>query len=190
MPTRDYVLAVARIVPENNIDLLLDAVEHLPTRPMVVIVGSSNYQHPTVKRIEDLQRRGAIYALGHVNDEGLLNELWANAGAYWHGHSVGGTNPSLLQALGAGAPTVALDTPFNREVLAGLTVQLVDADPDALARRLSDILSNQLLADQLRERGKAIVASRYNWAAVCESYRSVLEELAARPLRRGRRSGP
>ena len=55
--------------------------------------------------------------LGHVHDQELLADLWAHCAVYLHGHSVGGTNPALLQALGAGSPTLALDTPFNREVL-------------------------------------------------------------------------
>ena len=57
--------------------------------------------------------------LGGVWDQQLLDQLYANAFTYLHGHSVGGTNPSLLRALGASAATIAYDVDFNREVLGG-----------------------------------------------------------------------
>ena len=91
----------------------------LPKSTRVVVVGDSNYDHAT--HWPDSERSRPLAAsswLGHLDDQELLDELWANAGVYWHGHSVGGTNPALFQALGAGAPTLALDTPFNREVVA------------------------------------------------------------------------
>ena len=59
----------------------------------------------------------------------LLNELWANAAAYVHGHSVGGTNPSLLQALGAGAPTLALDTALQQRGAALLRSAVLATTP-------------------------------------------------------------
>ena len=51
-----------------------------------------------------MQGEGKLKWLGHVNDQRLLSRLWSNAAVYFHGHSVGGTNPALLQALGSGGP--------------------------------------------------------------------------------------
>jgi glycosyltransferase involved in cell wall biosynthesis len=178
LPRRDYVLVVARIVPENSVDLLLDAVALLRDRPEVVIVGSSNYGNPTTSRLERLASDGIVHWLGHVHDQDLLNELWANAGVYWHGHSVGGTNPALLQALGAGAPTIALDTVFNREVV-GADDQLVVGDPASLAALLERVLSSADLASSLRLRGQELIATRYPWADVCAAYEGLLRELSA-----------
>ena len=59
----------------------------------------------------------SVFWLGHVADDQRLLSLWKNCGAYFHGHSVGGTNPALVQAMANGAPTVARDTVYNREVL-------------------------------------------------------------------------
>ena len=58
-----------------------------------------------------------VQFVGSIWDQDLLDELYANATSYIHGHSVGGTNPSLLRAMGQGAPVLALDVVFNREVL-------------------------------------------------------------------------
>jgi thymidylate kinase len=178
LPTHGYVLVVARLVPENNAELLLDAVEALPSPPPVVVVGDSNYEHPTVQRTRRLAQAKKVHWLGHVDDEMLLDELWANAGVYWHGHSVGGTNPALLQALGAGAPTIALDTPFNREVI-GRPDQLVPQDAGLLSDRIARVLQSSSLAEDYRDWGRRTVAERYSWDAVCSEYERVLERLAS-----------
>jgi hypothetical protein len=144
----------------------------------VVLVGAANYDHATVRRVRTLADAKRIHWLGHVHDQDLLDELWANAAVYWHGHSVGGTNPGLLQALGAGAPTIALDTPFNREVI-DHDDQLIDSNAVALGERISALLQSPALAQTFRDRGRRIVSTRYSWDSVCEAYETLLEELAA-----------
>ena len=189
LPVDGYVLVVARLVPENNVDLVLDALPHLPLGTPLVIVGDANYEHTTVKRVRALADGIRVHWLGHVDDQGLLDELWANAAVYWHGHSVGGTNPGLLQALGAGAPTLALDTPFNREVV-GHDDQLVEPEPRALAERITSLLGSTSLAETFRARGQHIVGSRYAWPAVCAEYELLLERLVAQDASGQRRDVP
>jgi glycosyltransferase involved in cell wall biosynthesis len=179
LPLGRYILAVARIVPENNIDLLLDAVELLPERPEIVVVGDGNYLHPTIERLKSLDDQGRVKWIGRVDDQVLLDQLWAHAGVYWHGHSVGGTNPALLQALGAGAPTIALDTPFNREVLDGGD-QLVPHDAGKLAYALKDVLLSSSRAANMTKVGQERIRSKYSWDRICKEYEEVLLLLAER----------
>jgi glycosyltransferase involved in cell wall biosynthesis len=171
---KSYVLVVARLIPENNIELALDALELVSTRRQAVIVGSANYDSPLESRLRDLDQRGRVRWLGHVSDQELLVQLWANSGAYVHGHSVGGTNPGLLQALGAGAPTLALDTVFNREVIRH-DEQLFTADPHDLASRLDGVLGDRDTQSRLAEHGRTVVSDRYSWDDVCSAYLQVLE---------------
>jgi glycosyltransferase involved in cell wall biosynthesis len=180
LPSSGYLLAVMRIVPENNLDLLLDALDHLPRSIPTVVVGDSNYKHPTVHRLRNMSNAGRVTALGHVNDQDLLNDLWMNCAVYWHGHSVGGTNPSLLQAMGAGAPCLALDTPFNREVLDN-DEHLVNGEPKAVAKSVEAILESPDRAQRMREWGRRVIADRYTWQAICQSYEDVLLKLAKQP---------
>ena len=98
-----------------------------------------------------------------------------------HGHSVGGTNPSLLQAMGAGAPVLALDTPYNREVI-GNQEQLFPADAPSLGARIRQILSDRIRAERWVEQSKATIANRYSWQDVADRY------LEALSLARDRRS--
>jgi glycosyltransferase involved in cell wall biosynthesis len=178
-----YALVVARLIPENNVELTLDALELLDgRRPQAVIVGSANYASPLEGRLRELDTRGRLKWLGHVHDQELLTQLWANCGVYVHGHSVGGTNPALLQALGAGAPTLALDTVFNQEVVER-EEQLFPPDATALASRLVTILRDPNIRNRFVEHGRTVVGERYAWADVSRSYMAALED--ARDLARG-----
>lgn len=173
-----YALVVARLIPENNVDLTLDALEIGAQFPLVV-VGDANYSSPIVGRLNRLQERGLVRWLGHVSDQELLTQLWSNSGVYIHGHSVGGTNPALLQALGAGAPTIALDTVFNREVVAN-EEQLYPCDPVELGNLTRRILTEPELRSRWSALGKKKVAERFSWSDVSEQYLDALERAVAK----------
>jgi glycosyltransferase involved in cell wall biosynthesis len=173
-----YLLVVARLVPENNVELFLDAVEGLPARPPVVVVGSANYRCATTRRLEEMHAGGDVQWLGHVDDQTLLGQLWSNCRLYVHGHSAGGTNPALLQALGFGAPTLALDTVFNREVLNPFPRALYPAETEGLR----DIIARELRepgshATPIRQ-GQSLVRMSYAWEDICAEYESLLVEAA------------
>lgn len=173
-----YLLVVARLVPENNVELFLDALDELPADVPAVVVGSANYESPVLRRIEHARRRRPnLLATGHISDQELLSQLWGHACIYFHGHSVGGTNPALLQALGHGSPTLALDTPYNREVLQRPD-QLVPRSATALAQRIGSLLQDTDARHALGGRGRSTVSERYRWDDVCRSYRRLLIELA------------
>lgn len=173
---RSYVLVVARLVPENNIDLILDAIERLPQATQVVMVGDANYRSPLTERLLRLSaRRRELRWLGHLDDQELLTDLWAHCGIYVHGHSAGGTNPALVQALGARCPTVAFDTPFNREVL-GRRDQLFRSSED-LAELIGSVLGSVESRESLARRGPEIVRTRYTWESVLEAYTTLLTRM-------------
>lgn len=175
-----FILAVARLVPENNIELLLDALDRLPSTIPAVIVGSATKPSALVRRLEHLSHsRPNFHWLGHISDQTMLKQLWGNAALYFHGHSVGGTNPALLQALGFGAPTIALETPYNAEVLAHPD-QLVPLDAASLAAKIEDYYGDLDKRVTTALRGRRIVAERYSWEKVVKEYAAVLDELAAR----------
>jgi glycosyltransferase involved in cell wall biosynthesis len=179
-----YVLSVARLVPENNIHLLLDSAPALRERGLrTVVVGTGVGKTPLEDRIGAMAAAEEVTWLGHVHDQELLTQLWANCTAYVHGHSVGGTNPSLLQALGTGAPVVAFDTPFNLEVLADPS-RLYGPSPGALTERVAEVVDLPDRRQELVAAGRRIVAERYTWEGVCASYQRELESLVRR--RRGR----
>lgn len=172
-----YILVVARLVPENNVDLLLDAVEKLNGRYRTVVVGSAVGDAPIEQRLREMQRTSNVLWLGHVSDQQLLQQLWQHCGVYVHGHSVGGTNPALLQALGAGSPTVAFDTVFNREVVRE-ACPTYRKDAGELAQLLVRVMEDDMQRRRLSAAGQEIIRQRYTWEQVCADYLEVLDDLA------------
>lgn len=170
-----YVLVVARFVPENTIREFLDAVPLIQHASEIVIVGSSGYGGDLDANVAALAARDArVKWLGHISDDRRIDSLWQHAGVYFHGHSVGGTNPALVQAMACGAPVVARDTPYNREVLGegGVFVR-----PTAGA--ISQAITLQL-ANRSRDKvaiGRQRVVDLYNWPAVCSAYEKGLRNL-------------
>lgn len=176
-----YALVVARLVPENNVDLFLDALDRIGSNCPAVVVGGSRQDTELVARLRARARARTDFRwLGHVSDGALLEQLWSHCGVYFHGHSAGGTNPSLLQALGHGAPTIALNTPFNAEVIDNPR-QLVPADPSVIAGRLTATIKTGFVRRSLADHGRRLVGERFTWDGVCAAYRKLLIDLAEGP---------
>ena len=136
-------------------------------RPVVVV--GSNPGSELDARLRAQHAPPAVHMLGHVADQDLLASLWAHCGVYLHGHSVGGTNPALVQAMGMGAPTVALDTVYNREVL-GREDMVAPGDVAEIASRASTLLDSPARRRDAADWGRGRVAEVYNWADVCKAY--------------------
>ncbi|WP_460537802.1 glycosyltransferase [Humibacter ginsengiterrae] len=181
---RRYVLVVARFVPENSIAEFFGAVPALAEHTDIVIVGSSGYGDDfdvQAKALASTHRR--VTWLGHINDDLRLHSLWQHAGAYFHGHSVGGTNPALVQAMACGAPTVARDTAYNREVL-GESAMFVEAHPAQIREGLLRLIADSERAERMSLAIKERAKERYSWESVNASYEASLRELVAQSWKR------
>jgi len=179
MIRRDYHLVVARLEPENHV---LEAVHGYllseETRPMLV-VGSAPYSQWYIDRVNDVAAgHSSVRMLGSIYDHELLNQLYANARTYIHGHSVGGTNPSLLRAMGAGAPVLAYDCEFNREVTADRAFFWHDAE--SLSVILDEVAEGEVDEElaEMSEAGRERIAQHYRWDAVTDDYQVLIERLA------------
>jgi glycosyltransferase involved in cell wall biosynthesis len=178
---RGYVLLVARFVPENTVTEFIEAARHIAQTKDVVIVGSSGYGGPIDDAVAALTRSNArVRWFGHVSDDRRLHSLWQHAGAYFHGHSVGGTNPALVQAMACGAPVVARDTVFNREVLDGAGV-LVTPDPQDIAATVLALMDDPDRQQSLSEWAQRRAEAAYSWESVHAAYeRSLLAAISER----------
>lgn len=176
---RGYILVVARFVPENTVSEFFDAVELLDNAYPVLIVGSAGYGGELDERAKALSEKyDQVKWLGHVSDDQRLLALWQHAGAYFHGHSVGGTNPALVQAMACGAPIVARDTVYNSEVL-GQTATLVEPSAASIADSLASIMKASLSGSYDPTAIVARAQESYSWSGVCDSYEEVLRRLVS-----------
>ena len=182
-----FHLVVARFEPENHVDLMISGYRLSTAERPLVVVGGVPYGDGYMSRIRAAAGEDArIRLVGPVWDHALLDQLYANAYTYLHGHSVGGTNPSLLRAIGAGATTFAYDVVFNREVLrdagrfftteddVAALVEGAEADQEDVARR------GQCSRQE---------AARYDWDDVAKRYEHLCEQLAAGRSQKGQASG-
>lgn len=182
----EYHLVVARFEPENHVDMIVEGyVGSRSVRPLVV-VGSAPYATEHTERIHALGDSRVRFLSG-VWDQDLLDQLYVNAATYLHGHSVGGTNPSLLRAMGAGTATNAFDVRFNREVL-GDSAGRFFRDADGVTELLHDAEDNP---DDTEVRGKeALVrAEAYDWDDVAGRYEALCARLVATDVPQRRPSG-
>lgn len=171
---RPYVLMVARFVPENTIAEFINAAEILSDRWNVAIVGSSGYGGELDDRVRKLsETKGSVHWFGHLSDDRKLHALWQHAGAYFHGHSVGGTNPALVQAMACGAPIVARDTVYNREVLSQ-TGLFTAPHARHIAETIDALLGNPGQQQHLGAAAKLRGKEHYSWDGVCNAYLATL----------------
>jgi glycosyltransferase involved in cell wall biosynthesis len=183
-PSR-YHLVVARFEPENHVLEIVQGYADSAAELPLVVVGSAPYADDYTRSIRDIADADPrIRMLGGVWDQQQLDQLYAHALTYLHGHSVGGTNPSLLRAIGAGTAVIAYDVTFNREVLGGIggffdrpaelarLIEQAEADPDAIR--------TDAIAVQDRAR------STYRWDDVAAGYAELLSRLAKGETIRGR----
>ncbi|MCX7662916.1 MAG: DUF1972 domain-containing protein [Tepidimonas fonticaldi] len=163
-----YALVVARPEPENHVlEIVEGYLQHPGGGPLVVVgdvSGATAYQ----RRLLGL-RSDRVRFIGAVYEPATLTALRAHAAVYLHGHSVGGTNPSLLESMACGSLVIAHDNPFNREV-AGEGAEYFDAAP-ALARALASLRHEA--PDRLQQRRRwlqGVARRRYDWDRIAQAY--------------------
>lgn len=173
---RDYYISVTRLEPENSVQLMIEGFLRARTsRRLALVTGPSTPYFRAV--IEPLLRNHPRIAyLGPVYDRALTYALRANAFAYLHGNTVGGTSPALLEAMSAGRPVVARENEYSREVLGDDGFYFRDApDLSSILERLEgmDDAGRDAMAAGARRR----LEPTYTWAEVARRYAAALRAL-------------
>jgi glycosyltransferase involved in cell wall biosynthesis len=167
----EYYLIVSRLIPENSLVAMLEGFRRSRTTRKLVVVGGATYEDAFQAELRALAASDdRIAMVGQVTDQEALRELWCNCHAYLHGHSVGGTNPALLRAMGDGSCVLALDTPFNREVLgeAGL---YFSTRPEEIASLIDSVDDADLT--RLRAAAQERVRAHYSWKTIVDQYEAL-----------------
>ena len=165
---------VGRFVPENNYETMIREFMKSKSKRNFAIITNAND-----KFLEELEQKlhyradPRIRFVGTVYDQELLMKIRENAYGYFHGHEVGGTNPSLLEALGCTDLNLLLGVGFNREVAEEAALYWSKDDGD-LARLIeqADALSQDDIA-VLGQKAKARIRDAYSWPFICKEYETV-----------------
>jgi glycosyltransferase involved in cell wall biosynthesis len=181
-----FFVIAGRLNPENNIDAVATSYSASNVPLPLLVLGVANYDSPVQRRLDDLASADdRIRRVGHVDDRATFLSLLATAAAYVHAHSVGGMNPSLVEAMGVGALVVALDTPFNRETLGGAGRYFSPGCGDVAEVLRAARRAPEDERARLRSAAAARVRERFAVDDVVDAYEDALQATAAAGRRRG-----
>jgi glycosyltransferase involved in cell wall biosynthesis len=158
-------MIMARFEPENNIEMVLEGVSKSSSNTPILVIGNHNtkygiYLKEKFSNYENIRFLGAVYNLEHLDNLRYYSNL------YFHGHTVGGTNPSLLEAMGSQALIAAHNNDFNTGVLANNAYFFNSADE---VKKIIDTIKK---IDNLQfvKNNYAAVAEKFNWNKINEEY--------------------
>lgn len=173
----EYVILIARPEPENSI---LEAVQGFSLKSRgkkLVVLGhydNASLYHQAVRRAASDE----VVFLGAIYDVGKVSALRYFCSAYVHGHQVGGTNPSLVESLGAGNAVIAHDNQFNRWVVKDGAIYFSDAIEAGSA--FDRIFSDDQLVSALKIAARKNFAENFQWSHVLNQYEDLLLKYVAK----------
>ncbi len=173
-----FNMIMARFEPENNLEMVLQGVEASENKQPILVIGNHETKYgeylknkfSTCKKIQFL---GAIYNQNHLDNLRYFSNL------YFHGHTVGGTNPSLLEAMGSQALVIAHDNHFNKSVLENNAYYF--NSPDEVKKIIDTIKKIDNL--QFVKNNFEAIATKYNWNKINEEYLQFFTKCLSRNFR-------
>lgn len=171
LSVKKYYLVVGRFVPENNYEIMIR--EYMKSNSDKDFVIITNVNDKFLDELEDrlhFNQDSRIKFVGTVYDQELLMKIRENAYGYFHGHEVGGTNPSLLEALGSTDLNLLLGVGFNREVAgnAALYWSKKDGSLASLINRADETKPEKIA--EYGKRAKQRIKDAYSWQYICNRY--------------------
>jgi glycosyltransferase involved in cell wall biosynthesis len=167
----NYNMIMARFEPENNLDMILESVAINEEKMPILVIGKhqtkyGQYLKNKYKDYPNIRFIGALYNLEHLNNLRYFSNL------YFHGHSVGGTNPSLLEAMASKAFVIAHDNDFNKGILKENGYYF--SSPTEVINILNTIRKNDNL--QLVQNNFDAIVNEFNWEKINGEYLQLFEE--------------
>lgn len=168
--SKEYFLVVGRFVPENNYETMITEFMKANTKKDFVLITNveKNKFYEELKIRTRFDKDSRIKFVGTVYDQELLKKIRENAYAYFHGHEVGGTNPSLLEALATTDINILLDVGFNREV--GMDGAIYFNKRNGNLAELIDRTFTEEQINILSQKAKKRIIKEYTWEKINESY--------------------
>lgn len=168
----DYFLLMARMEPENNIETILDGFNKSNSARQFKVLGNTNNKFGKFitrkfRNDERIQFKGANF------DNAVVRALQNNAHLYFHGHSVGGTNPSLLEAMASEALIAAHNNPFNKSVLHTDAFYFNDASD---VRHLVETVQRKDTEQKMVQNNLYKIQYQFNWEKIISEYEALILE--------------
>ena len=168
-----YLTLIARAEPENSILEVVQAFSRRPRGLQLAVLGHYSPDMPYQARVQAVAGSEVVF-LGAIYDKPVVQALRAHCAAYVHGHQVGGTNPSLVEALGAGNAVIAHDNRFNRWV-AGEGAAYFDG-ADEFAAVIDRLIAEPESLAKMRAASAARFAENFTWPTILGNYEALLRD--------------
>ncbi len=167
---KDFFFKVCRIEPENNIHIILEAFNN--SNQNIVFIGNWNNSDYGRKLKEQYDVANNIYLLDPIYNQEILNSLRSNCLCYVHGHSAGGTNPSLVEAMYLGLPIIAFDVNYNRFTTNNEAIYFETAHE--LLEKIDYFIENEKERIKIGVRMKRFSEQKYTWKFISDEYKKLL----------------
>lgn len=171
---KNYYLVVGRFVPENNYEIMIrEFMRSNSTKDFALITNVDGKFLEDLKKKTGFDRDKRIKFVGTVYDQELLMKIRENAYGYFHGHEVGGTNPSLIESLSSTELNLLLDVGFNREVAeeGALYWHKNEGDLAALIDTADKMTETEI--EILSKKAKKRIAENYSWQFITDEYKKL-----------------
>ncbi len=165
-----YHLLIARMEPENNIEMIIRGYLASGSEMPLVIVGKTRNKFGSYLT-ENYGDDPRLVFAGAIYDQVIINNLRYYSALYFHGHSVGGTNPSLLEAMGCNALIAAHDNLFNKSILEDDAFYFSSSDD---VTQLVKSFPGKFRFARLIAQNQEKIRSRYNWPSVVDAYEQAM----------------
>lgn len=166
-----YAFKVCRIEPENNVHLILEAFSECNSLPLVM-VGNWNKSEYGIELKAKYSQNPNLVILDPIYDQEKLDTLRSNAAVYIHGHSAGGTNPSLVEAMYLGLPIIAYGVSYNRVTTENKAMYFMTIEELKLILNQLELKHLQKMGQELEE----VARRRYTWKHIAFKYELLVDE--------------
>ena len=175
--SRKYILYVARLEPENNAELVIQAYRELQTDWPLVVVGGNPYQPGYVEKLKSLAGDRVVFT-GPIYGERYWS-LQKNAGLFVFAGEIGGIHPALVEAMAAGNVILYLDTEANRETASGCGIPF-QLDTGNLRSKLEELIASPGKMESMRTDAADRASKTHNWETVTDQYENIFHALLDR----------
>ena len=168
-----YDVLIARFEPENNIEMVLEAFYKSKTSRQLILIGNYKNTEFGIKMAEKFATDKRIRFLGGIYDQNMLDNIRFFSNLYFHGHSVGGTNPSLLEAMGSSALICYHKNDFNEAILGS------DGYGFSSSLELSEVIDNELKKENhtILDNNLLKIKTIYSWEIIVNQYIEYLRKI-------------
>ena len=169
----NYAFKVCRIVPENNIDIILEAFSLINFQ--IILIGNWKFSQYGIDIYNKYSKFKNLILLDPIYDQITLDELRGNCGVYVHGHSVGGTNPSLVEAMSLSLCCLVYDVDYNKETTENSAIYFNSVE--SLLNNLNQLIDNKYKCKEIGAKMFSIANRRYLWSGIVSKYKNLISDL-------------